>query len=1164
MLSKRLCRQVLVGAVGLLLAWPVGVQAQRDLKEIPDPDPERERQALIVADGLEVNLWACEPLIAKPIQVHFDAQGRLWVASSEVYPQIRPGQAATDKILVLEDTDFDGRADRSTVFADGLLIPTGVIPDHAGGAYVANSTELVHFRDLDGDLKADQRRSVLSGFGTEDTHHLLHTFRWGPDGWLYMNQSIYIHSHVETPYGVRRLSGGGIWRLNPQTLELEVFCRGFVNPWGHIFDPWGQSFATDGAYGEGINYVFPGAVFVTAPGATRLVAGLNPGSPKHCGLEMISGRHFPDDWQGNLITSDFRAHRVCRFQLSEDGSGYASRQREEVIKSSHVAFRPVDAKMGPDGALYIADWYNPIIQHGEVDFRDERRDHARGRIWRVTVRGRPLVDTRIPPRASVEELVERLAAPEAWTREHARLLLRQHDRQAVRAALEAWLARQDRTAASDDQRRLEALWACQTVGMDATSLAEELARAQCPQVRAAAVRYLAGSEVHPGDFPRALWQAAVADEHPRVRLEAVRGLTRWPTLAAAELAATALDHPRDRWLDFALWQTLRDLAPVWLPAVRAGQFDFAGRVDHLVEALAAVESPQAVPPQVALLRQDKLPPEQVPKALATIAAHGGPGELAAVLDLVTSPGGPLSEDRQAALLAALVETTKVRRQVPAGDLARLVPLLQRRNAALVAAAAQAAGVWKVEAAREVLVALARREASDPAASQMRRAAIEGLAALGGPASRQTLVELAGMPRAASERAEAIAALASLDLPRAAQLAAALLEAAPADFDPAPVVGAIVARREGAARLAAALEGRKLPPDVARRALRVARSAPQTAPALESALQQAGALAQAGWRLTPALTAELVEEVARRGDPRRGEAIYRWESLQCQKCHALGGAGGLVGPDLSSLGASAPLDYLVESLLAPAAKVKENYHSKVILDKEGRLVTGIPVRETSEAVTLRDAEDRLVTIAKSQIDEVKDGRSLMPDGLVDPLTRQELVDLLAFLSQLGRVGGDLVLPPRRLVRRWEALLATPEAANRLRRTSFDTAATDDPELTWKSVYSRVAGDLPLAELPVLAAALRVAPSGTPTSFVRFAVEVSTPGRLHLVVDDPQGLTLWVDGRPSPLAGQTTPLDLSAGVHRLTLAVDHALHPPSLKVEVADSPGSPAQFQLVGGK
>ena len=245
--------------------------------------------------------------------MNFDPAGRLWVASSEVYPQIEPGQTANDKVLVLEDADGDGTADKTTVFADGLLIPTGIEPGD-GGAYVANSTELLHFADTDGDGKADRRRVVLSGFGTEDTHHILHTLRWGYDGMLYFNQSIYIHSHIETPHGVRRLGGGGIWQFRPETMELEVFIRGLVNPWGHHFDRWGQSFATDGAGGEGINYCLPGGVLLH--GRRRRSAsspGLNPGSPKYCGLEVVSGRHLPEAWQGNLLTNDFRGNRVCRF-----------------------------------------------------------------------------------------------------------------------------------------------------------------------------------------------------------------------------------------------------------------------------------------------------------------------------------------------------------------------------------------------------------------------------------------------------------------------------------------------------------------------------------------------------------------------------------------------------------------------------------------------------------------------------------------------------------------------------------------------------------------------------------------------------------------------------------------------------------------------------------
>ena len=219
----------LVQAIAIVLALFSTSNAQRNLTEIPDSNPDIELQTFILPEGFTANLYASDPQLAKPIQMNFDAKGQLWVASSEVYPHIKPGQPATDKIIVLKDTTGDGKADHSRVFVDNLLIPTGVVPGD-GGVYVANSTDLIHYRDTNDDGKSDTQRVILSGFGTEDTHHLLHTLRWGPDGALYMNQSIYIHSHVETPSGVKRLLGGGIWRFRPETMELEIFCRGFVNP----------------------------------------------------------------------------------------------------------------------------------------------------------------------------------------------------------------------------------------------------------------------------------------------------------------------------------------------------------------------------------------------------------------------------------------------------------------------------------------------------------------------------------------------------------------------------------------------------------------------------------------------------------------------------------------------------------------------------------------------------------------------------------------------------------------------------------------------------------------------------------------------------------------------------------------------------------------------
>ncbi|MFO0907942.1 MAG: PVC-type heme-binding CxxCH protein [Isosphaeraceae bacterium] len=490
-MNRRNSIRFLVGVLGLTLTTaltpPVG--AQRAPFPIPDPDPEVERQSFIVADGFEVNLYAADPLLAKPIQMSFDPQGRLWVVSSEVYPQIAPGQTANDKVLILEDRDGDGKAESTTVFTDGLLIPTGVEPGD-GGAYVANSTELLHLKDTNGDGKADTRRVMLSGFGTEDTHHILHTLRWGFDGQLYFNQSIYIHSHVETPHGVRRLGGGGIWEFRPETMELDVFIRGLCNPWGHHFDRWGQSFATDGAGGEGINYCLPGAYYFTSPDAARVLPGLNPGSPKDCGLEVVSGRHLPESWQGSLLTNDFRGNRVCRYVVSDDGAGFASREQAELIRTKHVAFRPIDIKIGPDGAIYIADWYNPIIQHGEVDFRDPRRDHTRGRIWRVSAKGRPLVPRPRLVGRPVAELLDALKAPEDWTRQQAKRVLKERGAAEVVPALAQWVASLDAKDPDFEHQRLEALWTYQSVDTIAPDLLDALLHSRDARVRAAAVRVL--------------------------------------------------------------------------------------------------------------------------------------------------------------------------------------------------------------------------------------------------------------------------------------------------------------------------------------------------------------------------------------------------------------------------------------------------------------------------------------------------------------------------------------------------------------------------------------------------------------------------------------------------------------------------------------------------
>ena len=598
---------------------------------------------------------------------------------------------------------------------------------------------------------------MLSGFGTEDTHHILHTLRWGHDGMLYFNQSIYIHSHIETPYGVRRLGGGGIWRFRPETMELDVFIRGLWNPWGHQVDRWGQSFATDGAGGEGINYCLPGAYYDAAPDAVRVLRGLNPGSPKYCGLEVASGRHLPESWRGNLLTNDFRGNRVCRFTLHDDGAGFAAREQAELIKTTHVAFRPIDIKMGPDGAIYIADWYNPIIQHGEVDFRDPRRDHTRGRIWRVTARGRPLVPRPRLVGSPVAELLEALKAPEDWTRHHAKRVLKERGQRAVLAPLGAWVKALDASDPESEHHRLEALWTYQALDVVEPGLLAELLGSRDPRVRAAATRVIQFWHRRLPE-PLALLARRVDDEDPRVRLEAVRVLAMIPTVQAASLAMRAVDRPVDSFLDYALWLTARQLQPVWLPEVRAGRFDFEGSARRLLFALQAAGTPDVLGPLLALFQAGRIPTDRDESAQSLIASLGGPAELALVLDLATKEN-KLPASRRAALLGALIRATRDRKIIPAGDLTRLRPLLSLDDDAVRAGAARAVGIWRVAALQPQVVKLATAADSS---WETRQAAIGALLELGDAASRRVVDNLADHGATLEIQSLALSALASID------------------------------------------------------------------------------------------------------------------------------------------------------------------------------------------------------------------------------------------------------------------------------------------------------------------------------------------------------------------------------------------------------------------
>ena len=1129
---------------------------QHSQQDVPDPNVQRELDSFKLADGFEVTLFAAEPMVSKPIQMNWDADGRLWVVSSTAYPNLKTGEPANDKIYILEDTNGDGKADKSTIFAEGLLTPTGILPGD-GGVYVANSTEILHLADTDGDGKADKKRRVLNGFGTADTHHLIHTFRWGPEGLLYFNQSIYIYSHVETPSGIKRLEGGGVWQFNPKHLELDIYAKGLVNPWGLQFDRWGQSFLTDGAGFEGINYAFPGATFVTSPGAARILRGLNPGQPKHSGLEVISSRHLPDSWQGSVITNDFRANRINRFKLEEQGSGYASKQAEDVLWTDHVAFRPVDISLGPDGAIYVADWYNPIIQHGEVDFQDPRRDHEHGRIWRIVAKNRPLVQKPQLSKASINELLDNLKLPEAWTRSQSKQVMKDRGANAVLPVLQKWVQDLDKTNADYEHNLLEALWVYQTFEVVNEPLLVQLLKAQNHQARAAALRALELWYPKITDVP-ALLNKAVADTHPQVRLEAVIALRKLHSAEAARTALTVVDQPMDEFLDFALWQTVRELEPLWMPRLKTDP-DFLGNAKKTTFALKSVNNPVAISQLAQLYQQDQVPEDYQKDVLNSLAKFGSADDLTILFEKA-SQEKTRSNKLIATQLSALEEAAR-RNVRPSGNLSRIADFIQNDDEAVSTAAIRLIGSWHLNGQNETLVNLAQK-----ADKQKRKAALSTLAVLDNDQSRASLLNMTGSKNASDLRMAAASQLVSVDAAEAAKISGDLLRTLPVNVDVSELFQAFLTNKQGARALADELTARRIPQNRAKEGRQLMqRNVPYNRrnaddiKSLTQALEASGGVLlpeKMPQELTNQEISSLAKTVNEASDPVKGELVFRKSNLSCLTCHAIGGAGGRIGPDLSSLGTSSPSETIIRSILYPNQSIKEGFELQRVAKKDGSEIMGYLAGNGSSELVIRDASGAEVSIPKSQVDKIeKVPGSLMPPGLTASLDKEEFINLVSFLSKMGEPGKFRV-PVARFVRRWSALSNSKELTRKIATEGLNYLTKDNANVYWQPVYSKVSGELPLDELPVIDVS-----SSRRYSVVRFEIEVVSKGNVNLAMNSTAGLTSWIDSKPVKLADRGLVADLPQGIHTITVAIDKTQRKDdSLNIQLQDAERSSAQTRL----
>jgi len=998
MTSPRLSRvsaRVLAGTVLLAaLGLPPGVCATQT--------PDEERATLRALPGYSVSLFASEADgVVKPTQIRFDGDGRLWVATTTSYPQIRPGEKPRDRIVVLEDSDHDGKADRSTVFDDQLHMPLGLeLGD--GGVYVGAADQLLFLKDTDGDGKADQRRVIFSGFGTGDTHQTINSFTWGPAGELMMSQGLHAVSRIETPWGNETLHQAGVWRFWPRRLRLDPFWDGAMgahNPFGTTFDRAGQPFVFAGN-GHGIAHLTQAMIrtehFEAHPPLW------NQGR-KFGGADIADNSHWLPENRGEFVAGGYLHNSVERFRLTPRGATFHVERLAPLVESTNTAFRVVDVRFGPDGALYLCDWFNSLIGHYQTSFRHPDRDKTRGRIWRVTANGRPTLRPPTLEKAALPALFDALLSPERWNRQLAARVLKDRPTDSVVAAAQAWIAGGP-TSESRLERSYEAIGVLAAHERPAPDLVERLARSANPDHRARAAR-ITGHWADRLKDPLAVLTRLTGDPEPRVRLEAVVACAYVPEARAVEVASQAMEFPAEAPITYAFVQCVHALKPLWKGPYAQGSLVFGNnpaRREAFARADRSADTVDEAATRLRRVQEVALPADTQASLVDAVLAAARPQDIPLLLNPRTFTVGTAYDGaahaRALARLDALGQDLGLKPTQDVGP--ALATLLTTWEISVQAGAARLIGRWRITALEADLIRLME---SPEMPQALRAGAIIGLARFPEPAHTGRILKAAG-PKAPTElKSTAAIALAGRDLGQACRLAAEVLAH---DSDPATVeqvLAPILRQTGGTTALATAFAATPPSEGSARAVAAFLARAGRTVPELASVLgRPSGAGSASGRFASPAARQEFLKTVTASGDATRGAGVFARPELGCTACHGIGASQPGLGPDLGALGTAQTPDFILRAILEPQVEVKEGFMSWTLTLQNGEEIQGRIESTSAQEVVLLDAATRKpVRLARSEIRSQTQAGSIMPAGLVDGLSDTELRDLLRYLSGLGR-------------------------------------------------------------------------------------------------------------------------------------------------------------------
>jgi putative membrane-bound dehydrogenase-like protein len=956
-------------------------------------DPKQALAAFHVPDDLAIDLVLAEPIVRQPVNLSFDERGRLWVVQylqypfparlkmlsrdgvwRAVYDKVPPAPPhhfrGRDKITIHEDTDGDGTFDTHKTFVEGLNIATSVLRGR-GGVWVLNPPYLLFYPDRDGDDIPDGDPEVhLQGFGLEDTHSVVNSLRWGPDGWIYAAQGSTVTGHVTRP-GLddgkepAHSMGQLIWRYHPETRRYEVFAEGGGNAFGVEIDRKGRTFSGhNGGDTRGFHYVQGGyyqkGFDKHGPLSNPYAFGYCP-AMKHNRVPRFTHTFLiyeadalPERYRGVLFGVAPLLNHVVMSAVEPDGSSIRTRDIGHAVTSDDPWFRPVDITTGPDGAIYIADWYDRQVNHYRN--HEGQIDPASGRIYRLRARQAPPASgkPRTAGSPSSMDLVHLLSDPNRWVRQTALRMIGDRKDASIAPVLKAMIRKESGQAA------LEALWALDLIGgLDEATALETLAHAD-PFVRLWTARLLCDPGKVSSTVADRLASRARGEPDLRVRSQLACSARRLPARDALPIVARLSAHgedARDIHIPLLLWWAIES------------------KVASDAEAVLALFRDRAFW-ELPILKSTI--EERLMRRLAAAGTRKDLENCARLLALAP-------EAEHGKILMSGFEAAYAGRSL-AGIPQSLADALARYSGQSVTLGLRRG---KPEAAAEALAVLGDEQGDKAKKLQY----LQVLGEVRVPGAVPVLLELACHSPDNAERSAALAALANYDDPA---IATEVLKTYTSLSDDvmAAAQSLLVARKGSALSFLRAVDARTIDPRTVPREV-IDKLALLSDPRIHELT------ARHFGDVRPATSAELQVQIARLagvvrsgpGVPKPGRQIF---VDQCARCHTLFGKGGKVGPDLTTYRRD-DLETMLLNIVNPSAEVREGYTSYVVATTDGRTLTGVLVEQDNNVVILRGGDGKELTLPRDAIEELKPSKSsLMPEGLLKDFNEQHVRDLFAYL------------------------------------------------------------------------------------------------------------------------------------------------------------------------